>query len=64
MLLSNERKIFKKLKKEEKNSILWLSNKIKLRTFLKDAEVTTRIELIQKSTLLGIARVIRKVLDI
>ena len=36
----------------------------RLEQYLKDIGVTTRIELIQKSTLLGTARIIRQVLDI
>jgi len=36
----------------------------RLRTCLNDIKVATRIKLIQKSTFLGIARVIRKVLNI
>ena len=36
----------------------------RLEQYLKDIGVTTRIELIQKSTLLGKARIIRQVLDI
>ena len=36
----------------------------RLEQYLKDMGVTTRIELIQKSTLLGTARIIRQALDI